>query len=163
MKILFVCGGNTCRSPLALAAWRSLQNAGHAPKDIMAQSAGLLASEGAPASPHSLAIAKDWGVDLSTHQARPVSSQVVREADAIFVMTSDQQFTLQNSFNLDPEKVHLLGSFTRRNEVIDDDDIHDPFGGSREAYETCANIIRRAVEGVANAIVTGKLGGKNTQ
>jgi protein-tyrosine phosphatase len=156
-SILFLCLGNTCRSPLALAAWRSLQSTGRAPQDVAALSAGLLAREGAPASEYSLSIAQDWGIDMSTHHARPLSSRMVQDAGAILVMTRDQQEALSHSFKVEPNKVHLLGSFARSKMGIDDNEILDPFGGSREGYETCAKAIMNSVAGIADAINSGEL------
>jgi protein-tyrosine-phosphatase len=154
MKILFVCSGNTCRSPLALAAWRALQKQGRAPENVEAGSAGLTTGGGAPAAQHSIHIAREWGGDLSTHAARPLTQTMVNEAAAVFVMSFEHLYSLQEYFEIAPEKAHLLGAFND----AQDYDIPDPFGGSREAYETCAARIFHAVEGVAEAIQRGEIG-----
>ena len=153
MKILFVCSGNTCRSPLALAAWRALQKQGRAPENIEAESAGLMAGDGCPAAHHSVTIAREWGDDLSTHASQPLTGELAQEAAAIFAMSSEHLYSLREYFDVDPEKIHLLGAF----DDAESYDILDPFGGSREAYETCASRILRAVEGVADAIGRGEI------
>jgi protein-tyrosine-phosphatase len=153
MLFVFVCSGNTCRSPLALAAWRVLQKRGAAPREVEAQSAGISASSGAPAAKYSMEIAREWGNDLSTHVSRPLSDELAQKATAFFVMSSEHVHTLRECFHIAPEKIHLLGAFAGQEHC----EILDPFGGSREAYETCAAQIFRAVEGVAQAAKNGKL------
>jgi protein-tyrosine phosphatase len=157
MNILFVCSGNTCRSPLALAAWRALQKQGCAPQNVEAQSAGLMAGEGSPAARHSVAIAREWKDDLSTHVSQPLTYEMAKTAAAIFVMSSEHLYSLREYFDISPEKVHLLGAF----DDAENYEILDPFGGSREAYETCAARIFHAVEAVAEAIKRGEIGVHN--
>lgn len=152
-KIIFVCSGNTCRSPLALAAWRVLQQCGTAPSEVQAASAGIAASEGMPAAKYSVEIARLWGEDLSAHSSRLLRDEDVRSDALFFVMAPEHASALQAGFGVAAERIHLLGDFDpkRRGEIL------DPFGGSREAYETCATRIFRAVECVATAFKDGKL------
>jgi len=153
-KILFVCSGNTCRSPLALAAWRELEEIGQTPPDVEADSVGLMASGKSPASKHAVAIARGWNQDLSTHRAQMLAPQTSRSADWIVAMNTSHAFALQEYLGVDEKKVFLLGRFDAQH---GDDEILDPFGGSREAYETCALRIRRAVENLAQAIVNQEI------
>jgi len=148
-KILFVCSGNTCRSPLALASWRALEKAGKTPPNIEAASAGLMASDGEKATGHTIEIARGWDEDLSTHRAKMLEPQAAQNADWIVAMNSSHAFALQEYLGVDAKKIFLLGRFDAQN---GDDEILDPFGGSREGYETCAVRIRRAVENLAQAI-----------
>ena len=152
-KIVFVCSGNTCRSPLALAAWRVLQSRGAAPQNIEATSAGTMAGGGGAAAKYSVALAREWGDDLSGHASQPLSDELLESADYFFVMSYDQAFALREYFQIPENKIHLLGAF----DGDADAEILDPFGGSREAYETCANKIFRAVEGIAQAFAKGEL------
>jgi len=152
-KILFVCSGNTCRSPLALSAWRALEKAGQTPQNVEAQSAGLMATDGAKATKHTLALVREWNQDLSEHRAKMLEPDVVKNADWIAVMNSSHAAALREYFEKDSSKIILLGSFDPQN---GDEEILDPFGGSREGYETCAARIRRAVEKLAQAISNGE-------
>jgi protein-tyrosine-phosphatase len=190
MTILFVCSGNTCRSPLAVAAWQASRvpdtaaakgfNALH---DIEVSSSGLAAAEGAPASPHTVAVAREWGVDLSLHRARSLSESQVRRANLICTMTSGQAAAVGNYFsaaknvrvlgefsqfcgatrepkNPDEERLALLLEDTITHQLCDSTgsrDIFDPYGGSLEAYRSCANQIRRAVSGLAAALRQGQV------
>ncbi len=153
-KILFLCSGNTCRSPLALAAWRALEETGKTPHEIEADSAGLLASDGEKATKHTLEIARAWNQDLSTHRSKMLEPEAAAQADWIVVMNSSHALALQEYFGAGPKKVFLLGHFDAKN---GDDEILDPFGGSREGYETCAVRIRCAVENLAQAIHNDEL------
>ncbi len=148
-KLLFVCSGNTCRSPLALAAWRALAEAAEAPKDIEVSSAGLMASDGGRATRHTIEIAREWKQDLSSHRAQMLEPKTASEADWIVVMNSSHVFVLRQLLEKDSQKVLMLGRFDAEN---GDEEILDPFGGSREGYETCAVRIRRAVGKLAQAI-----------
>src|SRR5687768_14158419 len=100
MKLVFVCSGNTCRSPLALAAWRVLQSRGEAPTEVEVNSAGTMASSGYAAAKYSVAMAQEWGDDLSTHASQPLSDDLINTADHFFVMSYDQSFALREYFQI---------------------------------------------------------------
>src|SRR5207247_9482608 len=92
--IVFLCTGNTCRSPLAEALCKTLLSAklGCAPADLLAhgfrvQSAGLAAGLGNPATFEAAAIAQQYGADLSGHSSQPLSLELLSHADRIFTMT----------------------------------------------------------------------------
>lgn len=172
MRLVFVCTGNTCRSPLAVAAWRAfgaplLREKG---LESHAESAGLAAAPGAPPAPHSVTAAREWGVDLSGHHARRLTSTIASDADFLVALTAQHAETMRGRFDI--TKVLQLGSFDNHPDTDDPaddlselqrllggdaDDILDPFGGSLEAYQACGAHIRRAVEGLAVAIRDGKI------
>jgi protein-tyrosine phosphatase len=165
--LIFVCSGNTCRSPLAWAAWEALPDT---PAGFKVLSAGLFASPGAKAAPHSVEIAEQWGVDLSDHHARPLNARLLRDASLLCVMTAEHADVLHTHYDVQIPVV-LLGSFQDDNSAHDneapswmelipdapDTSILDPFGGSREAYESCAQQIQRAVTNLAAALRDGRL------
>jgi protein-tyrosine-phosphatase len=167
MNLLFVCSGNTCRSPLAVAAWQTF-----APVELQgihATSAGLAAVDGVPATPHAVDAARNWGYDLGIHRARRLTPEDLQEADLVLCMTPDHVEFCQ-CLTADPGRVQLLATYKsparERQErswfeplieeaglaIEDDDSILDPFGGSAEAYEACATQIRRCVVGLAQAL-----------
>lgn len=150
-KLIFICTGNTCRSPLALAAWRALEQEGKTPPDIEADSAGLMPSEGQPASRYSVEIARNWQQDLSGHRSKQLTTEEVSSADWLVVMSIMHAHSLREFLEVDPDKILLLGSFDQHESS---DEIPDPYGGSREAYETCATHIQHAVERLAQVIAT---------
>ena len=145
-KLIFICTGNTCRSPLALAAWRALSQEGETPPDVEADSAGLMTTGGQPASRHSIAIAKDWQQDLSSHLSKQLTAEEARNADWLVVMSIMHAHSLREFIGVDPDKIILLGSLDQRE---GNDEIPDPYGGSREAYETCASHIQHAMKKLA--------------
>ena len=79
MKILFVCCGNTCRSPFAEGLARRL--AAERGLDVEFASAGRTAAEGDPSPPDAIAVAKEFGVDLSAHRARHLTTE--HDADKV--------------------------------------------------------------------------------
>src|SRR6516165_10637865 len=92
--ILFVCTGNTCRSPLAQALCARLlaDRLGCEPADLPArgffvQSAGLAAMIGAEATPEAAAIAREHGADLSGHKSQPLTLDLLAQTDLLFAMT----------------------------------------------------------------------------
>jgi len=117
--ILFICTGNTCRSPLAAALARAY--------GVDAQSAGLSADPGDVATPEAVRAAKRHGADLSNHCVRNVQAYLMREASQVYAMTRDQEKTLHMRFPEYVEKIHLLNP-----------SISDPFGGNDAVYEACA-------------------------
>jgi len=173
MNLLFVCSGNTCRSPLAVAAWQTF-----APlelSDIDASSAGLAAIDEVPATPHAIEAARAWGIDLSPHRSRRLTPEILDEADLVLCMTPDHVEFCQ-SLTADPGRVQLLASYKlpAREQyertwfepliaeagiaIEDDDSILDPFGGSAEAYDACATQIRRCIIGLAQALSESRNG-----
>lgn len=164
MHLLFVCTGNTCRSPLAEAAWRHFGD-----KSIMASSAGLAATNGAPVSPHSARVAKSWDENLESHRARRITDSLARRSDYLIAMTSSHARELQARFP--QSKVLVLGDFASReepsNSIVANElqelfgeapgDILDPIGGSLEAYQACGEHIGRAIKGLAAALREGRV------
>src|SRR5215218_8726021 len=85
MKLLFVCTGNTCRSPLAAAIAQRLAAERGLP-DVEASSAGTSASNGMPASDGGLLVGMERGLDLSPHRARQLTPEIVADADMVLTM-----------------------------------------------------------------------------
>jgi protein-tyrosine phosphatase len=174
MRLVFVCSGNTCRSPLALAAWRLVARTMAGALDgIEATSAGLCASPGARAARHSQTVAREWGVDLSSHRASHFMPEHAR-SDLIITMTRDQAAVLRAHFDVGDDQIRLLGSYApRRDRVAEaaqfaplwgestenselaarlDVDILDPYGASLEAYQACGAQIKRCVHELARSL-----------
>lgn len=140
-RILFVCTGNTCRSPLAEALCLRMlaDELGCAPQELkqrgfLVQSAGLAAMMGEEATPEAVAVAQAMGADLSQHRSQPITYELFAHADHVFAMTSSHLYALRAA-GLDlaasPELLSPAG-----------DDVADPLGGAGAVYEACAAQIR---------------------
>lgn len=128
-NVLFVCTGNTCRSPLAeVIAVRELAQRGW--RHVSVRSAGVGAAPGAPASPGAVAAARRHALDLSDHSSQPITADLLFWADLVLVMSPMQRQVVEDLGA--GEKAELITEFAGELAV---DEVPDPFGGGDEEYE----------------------------
>ena len=145
-KILFVCSGNTCRSPLAAAiANKIFSDEGH---DFDISSAGTSALDGLPASRFAVEVAKSRSVELSNHQSRLLNRTLVREADLIVTMAASHRDTVGIIEPAALDHTYLLTEFCDD----EDGDIPDPIGMGKGTYEATYTLIDKCVRALFEKI-----------
>lgn len=142
-NILFVCTGNTCRSPLAAGFLKKLLER-NSLCEMEIGSAGLTALPGSQASFHSLRVALENSVYLEEHQARLVTPELIDKADLIVVMEPGHRQELLDRYPKTSGKILLLRQFARYGSQKRG--IHDPYGLNLEAYRFCFQDIKECVE-----------------
>nr|MBO2507411.1 threonylcarbamoyl-AMP synthase [Bacillota bacterium] len=127
-RVLLVCTGNTCRSPMAAALLRAL--AVEAGLDLEVRSAGTGALEGAPATPEAAAALAQRGIALGDHRARLLQEADLAWADLVLTMTRGQRDRLRDAYPQAAGKIWTLGEQGGRPER----DVEDPIGGGEARY-----------------------------
>ena len=128
MNILFVCTGNTCRSPMAEGYLRSKELNG-----ITVISRGL-AADGSPVSPNSKTAMSEVGIDISGHISQQITDSDINKADKIICLSPSHKAALL-SVGVPENKLFVLGN-----------GISDPFGGDLTIYRRCRDEIFAAID-----------------
>lgn len=145
MKILIVCTGNTCRSPMAEGIFNELKK--DMDLDIQVLSAGISAYEGSPISENAIKSMEDIH-DISHYRSKMVDEDLVNQADLILAMTKMHKDRLLSRYKGIEEKTYLINEYAFGLE----DDIEDPFGGGLDIYHIVRKQIYEAVKSIINKL-----------
>lgn len=147
-KILFVCTGNTCRSPMAKAILSKKLTEHELNTKIKVDSAGLYAVDGMSAAREAVETVSDYGGDLSDHHAKMFNEAMLDEFDLILTMTESHKKQIIDRYP--PEKTGNLYTLSEYVDCsADRQDIRDPLGGDirvyKDTYEQLEELISRLI------------------
>lgn len=142
MKILFVCTGNTCRSPMAAALMNKIAEDND--MDVKCTSAGIFVRPKDKISKNAVLAMKDYGIDISSHTARQLSEEMINETDLLLTMTDGHKAMISS---IAPDKIYTICEYAGY-----EGEIHDPFGGDKNLYKQVADDIYDCLTDIAEKI-----------
>ncbi len=154
MRVLIVCTGNTCRSPMAgaflISAWQQ-KGAGSGYGELIVSSAGLSTTDGLPASDQAIETMREEGIDISSHRSSILRDQFIKEADLVLTMTVGQCKYLRDRFS-DQAHIYPLVEFTQGVPG----EVFDPYGQGMESYRQTRSQLKYLAGILVNKIIEEK-------
>jgi len=153
-RLLFVCTGNTCRSPMAKGFFLKLlseykENLEFQDYEVL--SAGLFTLDGQPATQEAIKAMSLEGIDISNHKSRQIDKELVWWADLILTMTQAHCRQLGDRFPGKKDKIFSIGEFIGESRR----DIIDPYGMGQEAYIESSRQLKELLKKVMVEILQG--------
>ncbi len=135
-RLIFVCTGNTCRSPMAEALYNRMETVG----SIDVASRGIVVLFPEPANPKACAVLKNNDLSIDNHTATPLLPEDVTDNTLILTMTGKQKQHIKENYEMANE-VYTIKEF-----VGLEGDVIDPYGGTLLDYEDCYNELSQLVK-----------------
>lgn len=149
MVVLFVCTGNTCRSPMAELFLRA-ELAKRGLSQITVRSAGLAAFANDTISANAAAVMAEYGIDASAFRSTGLTAELIDSCDLIFTMTSSHRQSIVRALPDSAEKTATLLS------LVSGNDVPDPFGGTVNEYRKVFEAMRPALLELVQILETKK-------
>ncbi|MEM5314223.1 low molecular weight protein-tyrosine-phosphatase [Paraburkholderia sp. JHI869] len=141
-RVLVVCAGNICRSPMAAALFA------HASRGMTVESAGITAVIGSAPDPLATELMQQRGLDIRSHRARQFESWMGVQADLVIVMDRAQREFVEERYPSMRGRVYRLGDFERPGlRMSSGFDVPDPYRQDRAAFESSLRLIEVGVSG----------------
>ena len=146
MKILFVCTGNTCRSPMAEGLLNYYKNRDNL--YLLVDSAGIFTETGLPIGKNSIDAMAKIGIDISAYRSKKIDQQLLSQQDLVLTMGESHKRFLKENFSFNIEKLYSLKEYVYQIE----DDVVDPYGGDLTTYIDTRDEIRALVEKIVEKL-----------
>lgn len=146
MKILFVCTGNTCRSPMAEGFLNYYKNRDGL--NLLVDSAGIFTETGLPIGKNSIDAMAQIGIDISAYRSKKIDQELLSQQDLVLTMGESHKMFLKENFSFNIEKLYSLKEYVYQIE----DDVVDPYGGDLTTYIDTRDEIRALVEKIVEKL-----------
>lgn len=152
MKIIFICTGNTCRSAMAEGLAKKIVE--EQKLDFEIYSAGIYAQSGEHASYNSVAIMKEYDVDIALHQATSIEEVNMEEMELILCATKNHKAELQARYSSLKDRIFTIKEYAKMDNDGSDMDIKDPWGYNINTFRVCAAEISVCVDKIIKKLST---------
>ncbi|MBD3237068.1 MAG: low molecular weight protein arginine phosphatase [Candidatus Eisenbacteria bacterium] len=142
MRVLIVCTGNQCRSPMAEGLLRTMlaeATSASAASTIEVTSAGTGTADGHPATEEAVAVCREAGIDIAAHRSRAATAELVASSDLILAMQAHHVMALRALRPDAADRIQLLAAFAGEGEAVE---VPDPIGQGLETYRQTFSALR---------------------